>query len=262
MTAEPAAMSGGTTKARLARPLAVFNAGPFARMKDGFFDACGGDNDVLFARTLGFDMADIRAIDLEAGDPLPKAGDVAGVVISGSVAMITERRDWAERTARWIADNAAKVPILGVCFGHQLVAHALGGRVDWCAKGSEYGTRPIVLTDEGAADPLFAGTPARFKAQAAHSQGVKELPGGALLLAHNDHSVQAVRYAAMAWGTQFHPEFDKPLMEVLFRDYRDELGRIGVDVPAAAAALEETSSAMSVLGNFAAIVRSGAAVVA
>ena len=86
----------------------------------------------------------VRVIDVAAGDELPPVAGVAGAIITGSAAMVTERLPWSERTAGWIRDAMdVELPLFGVCFGHQLMAHALGGRVDYLPGGCEIGTQPI-----------------------------------------------------------------------------------------------------------------------
>src|SRR5690606_40095948 len=69
-------------------------------------------------------------VDVEGGDALPGRDGFAGVLVTGSAAMVTERLDWSERAAGWLREAAhAGLPLLGICYGHQLLAHALGGEV-------------------------------------------------------------------------------------------------------------------------------------
>src|SRR5690606_38861481 len=103
--------------------------------------------------------------------------------------------------------------VLGVCYGHQLLAHALGGRVDDHPAGREVGTVELELDAAGEGDALFGATPAKFRAHATHRQSVLELPPGATVLARSAHDPHhAVRYAPTAWGLQFHPEFSVGIM--------------------------------------------------
>lgn len=117
----------------------------------------------------GLDRDDAVVVDVAQGEPLPARDGFAGVIVTGSAAMVTDRHDWSERSAAWLADAAqAGLPLFGICYGHQLLAHALGGTVGPNPRGREIGTVPIELTPPAQQDPLFAGLPARFSAQATH----------------------------------------------------------------------------------------------
>ncbi|VVB56663.1 GMP synthase [glutamine-hydrolyzing] subunit A [uncultured archaeon] len=100
--------------------------------------------------------------------------------------------------------SAASKPILGICMGHQLMGHVLGGTV---GKGpsAEYGVSEI-LVDE-AAGPL-AGMPPKFQAWVSHFDEVKKVPAGFRALAHSDTcAVEAMMHEKLPlWGVQFHPE--------------------------------------------------------
>jgi GMP synthase (glutamine-hydrolysing) len=136
------------------------------------------------------------------------------VVVSGSHAMVTDREPWSERLAAWLQRCVAQhTPVLGICYGHQLLAHALGGEVGLLAGGPEVGTQTVSLTADAAQDPLLAGLPAQLDAQLVHYQSVRRLPQGAVLLASSAMEPhQAFRVGDCAWGVQFHPEFSAEAM--------------------------------------------------
>lgn len=138
----------------------------------------------------------------------PDAAAFAGIIVSGSGAMVTDREPWSERTASWLgAAVASGVPVFGICYGHQLLAHALAGEVDYNPAGRQMGTQ-IVLRSDVADDPLFSALPARFRAQTTHRQVVRRLPANATLLARTALDPHhAFRIGDRAWGVQFHPEF-------------------------------------------------------
>jgi len=143
------------------------------------------------------------------GEALPHRGGFAGVMVTGSAAMVTERHVWSERSAAWLRDAAhAEVPLFGICYGHQLLAHALGGEVGDNPAGREIGTVALALSPHANDDPLFAGLPVRLAAQATHLQTVLRAPDDATVLASSaQDQCQAFRWRDRAWGVQFHPEF-------------------------------------------------------
>jgi GMP synthase (glutamine-hydrolysing) len=94
------------------------------------------------------------------------------------------------------------MPILGVCWGHQLLAQVLGGTV----KGGSY-ELGYVQVEQEEPDPIWEGLPNPFTVFATHSDHVVALPPGATLLASNETGVQAFRRGS-AYAVQFHPEYD------------------------------------------------------
>lgn len=162
----------------------------------------------------GLDGRQVRHCHVHDGDPLPAVRDFAGVLITGSGAMVTERLDWSERCAGWLRDAAeAGHPLFGICYGHQLIAHALGGEVDYNPRGREMGTVPVSTLPAAAEDPLFAGLGEDFAAHATHLQTVVAPPPAATVLARSGlDDCQAFRWGDAAWGVQFHPEFSTGIM--------------------------------------------------
>jgi len=166
-------------------------------------------------------------VDVEHGHDLPSREGFAGAIVTGSAAMVPDRHPWSERTAAWLRDAAhAGLPLFGICYGHQLIAHALGGEVGPNEVGREMGTVRIHLHPQAREDPLFAGLEDPFAAQATHLQSVLRPPEGAVVLAHNDHDAcHAFRWGDVAWGVQFHPEFSGGHMRGYIRARHDALAR-------------------------------------
>ncbi|MDR0902961.1 MAG: glutamine amidotransferase [Opitutaceae bacterium] len=191
----------------------------------------------------------------DGGASLSRIEAPAGVVVTGSHAMVTDREPWSEATARWLARLVAgAVPVLGICYGHQLLAPALGGGVGWHPRGDETGNALIRLRAEADGDALFAGFPRVFSAAVSHSQTVLRLPPGAVLLAENDFEPHhAFRVGPCAWGVQFHPEFNADVSRHYIDCAADELRTEGRDVAALRAGVGETPLAASVLPRFARI---------
>ena len=172
------------------------------------------------------------------GEPLPRRDGFAGVLITGSAAMVTERLDWSERSAAWLRDAAhAGLPLFGICYGHQLLAHALGGAVDFNPVGREIGTVRIEREAASADDPLLRDQPTRFDAHATHLQTIVTLPEGAVRLARSDKDdCHAFRWGKSVWGVQFHPEFNTALRRGYIAARHEKLLHEGLD----RAAIERT----------------------
>ncbi|MEO5812749.1 MAG: glutamine amidotransferase [Rhodanobacter sp.] len=178
-----------------------------------------GDFPQWFQHAARLARSRVRVIDVAAGDELPPVTDVAGAIITGSGAMVTERQPWSEQTAGWIREAMdVDLPLFGVCFGHQLMAHALGGRVDYLPGGREIGTQPITLSPAAAGDVAATKAPATFRAHTTHEQSVLETPHGAVVLARSPRDPhQMLRYGRNAVSTQFHPEFSAEVMRAYVR---------------------------------------------
>lgn len=186
------------------------------------------------------------------GEHLPQRDGFAGAIVTGSGAMVTDRLDWSERTAHWLGDAArAGFPLFGICYGHQLIAHALGGTVEYNPRGREMGTLAIERTGAAQTDPLFGAHPASFAAHVTHMQSVIKLPAGAVRLARSamdEH--HAYRYGVSTWGVQFHPEFSTVMMRGYIHAKRDALVKEGADGRALHAAVRATPLARGVLRRF------------
>lgn len=177
----------------------------------------------------GLERDEAVVVDVEGGDVLPSREGFAGAIVTGSAAMVTERHDWSERSAGWLREAAhAGMPLLGICYGHQLIAHALGGEVGVNPSGREMGTVDLELHPPAAEDPLFAGLPARIPAQATHLQSVLRVPDGATVLAKSrQDATHAFRWGERVWGLQFHPEFSTTHMKGYIRARADALASEG-----------------------------------
>jgi len=168
-----------------------------------------GDFQDWTVAAMGLQEGDYLIVDVQNGESLPSPKDFTGCAITGSHDMVTdENLPWIKHAAQWVRDAIEKLPIIGICFGHQLIAHALGGKADFHPKGPEIGTMLIRLTEAAGQDPLFSQLPSSFPGHTTHYQCVRQLPDNATLLAESDHEPhQAFRIGSHAWGVQFHPEF-------------------------------------------------------
>ena len=187
------------------KPILLLQTGDtpeFIRERCGNFDA-------MFLAAAPFAETSCRTVHVARGERPEVPDRYRAAVVTGSHSMVTDAEEWSEWTAVWLREAVTSgLPVFGVCYGHQLLAHALGGRVGYHPAGKELGTFDITLTDQGRRDAFLAGFPECFAANLAHSQTVLELPEGAVVLAGSAHDPhQIVRYADNAVSVQFHPEF-------------------------------------------------------
>ncbi|VAW11331.1 hypothetical protein MNBD_ALPHA09-673 [hydrothermal vent metagenome] len=213
--------------------------------------ARSGDFTTMFARTAGLDGHKVVTVDLlDPQAPLPAPEAFAGVFISGSAAMVTDRAPWMLRAEAWIRDAArTDVPTLGICFGHQLIASALGGDVA-DAPQHAYETVTVTLTDAGLADQLLSVLPPKAPLQSAHSQIVTRLPSDAPPLAHADTGIYAARFAGNLWGVQFHPETCAEDMSIIIEDVRTALEAGGIDADAKIAGIKPSPDGPALMRRF------------
>ena len=214
-----------------------------------------GDFDAWFVRGLS-DELDLTVVDATLRAPPGQPEDWDGIVITGSPAMVSDRPEWSETAASWTREAVeARVPVLGVCYGHQLLAHALGGQVGFHPQGRETGTWRVTLRGTAQTDPLFKHLPAEFPAQLTHKQSVLELPPGAVLLSNSAFEPhQAFRVGENAWGVQFHPEFTDEIMKAYLEVQAPEVEQEGGDITALLSSVAPSPEAASVLTQFSDIV--------
>lgn len=127
------------------------------------------------------------------------------VILSGGPSSVYKGDNGlAEKIARSISEGKLNIPILGICFGHQLIAHLIGGKVEK-GKNAEYGIAKLVVDKP---EFILQGVPKNFNVWVSHFDEVVELPKDFIALAHSE----TCKYEAMAhtkkkiFGVQFHPE--------------------------------------------------------
>ncbi len=182
-------------------------------------------------------------------DAPPDPRDVAAFVITGSAANVPHREEWMLQTEAYLREVVRqRVPTFGICFGHQLLAQALGGEVRKNPRGREIGTRNIQRI---AHDPIFDGLPEVFKASVTHIDTVATLPQGATVLAKNDFDDHhAIRFTETCYGVQFHPELDADVMRGYVEHRWDTLASEGFVVEELHRTIEESEHGRRTLVNF------------
>jgi len=216
-----------------------------------------GDFDDWIKAPLDLDPNRIHVVKTYEGEDLPDPQQLSGIVITGSHAMVTDREDWSERTAAWLpwVVNSG-TPLLGICYGHQLLAHAMGGQVGPNPLGSEFGTVEVQLSEHAARDLLFEGFSPIMRVHASHTQSVLTLPPGATLLASNAKDPHhAFSIGDAAWGMQFHPEFDADIVGSYVRECSDDLHAEGLDPAGLLETIDNTHYGKDLLRRFGKIVK-------
>lgn len=234
------------------KPLVIIKAG---NSYPGLIEQFGDFEHWIIDR-LGALLPPVTVVDPRSGQDLPELTELSGAIITGSHCMVTDQEPWSEKLAAWLHTAVlANLPILGICYGHQLLAHALGGEVGYHPDGLEIGTVAIQLTSAGKADALFYGMPDEFMAQVVHRQSILKLPQDAVLLAGNAFEPNhAFRIGSSAWGVQFHPEFSPEVMSGYIGELKKLPKSLGQAYDSILAEVSSTDEADLILKRFTAFV--------
>jgi GMP synthase (glutamine-hydrolysing) len=178
-------------------------------------------------RERGFEVRDLNPND----EPLPASmGGYDALLVCGGVANTheTDRYLWIEPEQALLADALERrVPIMGLCLGAQQLVLAAGGAV-YRTQSAEVGWFAVDVDPSAAEDPVLSAMPRRFMALQWHYYGC-ELPRTGVEYARSPVCTQAFRIGESAWGTQFHIEVTRPILEDWGREGAGELAEHGYD---------------------------------
>lgn len=210
-----------------------------------------GDYEDWIAEGLGSGVQS-SVFDAQVDGPLPDPEHIEAVVVTGSSSLVTDREPWSERAGRWLGEVSRRsLPMLAICYGHQLLADVLGGEVGPNRHGREIGQIEVTLNEEGRSDPLFSALPSTLRVSSSHRQSVLRLPAGARTLASNDaNQHQAYAMGDRTWGVQFHPEWDHDVIRAYLEARVDILRDEGLDPDALLANVAPSDHGVTLLRRF------------
>lgn len=216
-----------------------------------------GDYSMWFQRALDVPLG---VVDLR--DPAERIPDeAAGVIIMGSPQAAYDPHPWIPRAldeARALL--AGDRPVLGVCFGHQLLTVARGGAVERNQRGVEVGTVDVDLNAAAADDPLFGSFGRTMRINNSHDDAVVRLPDvdpPTLLGSTPKDPHQVLRWGERAWSVQFHPEMTARETRLAIDWRTPRLTAEGGDAQAVRGAASDTPDGVRLLRRFVEIVRGG-----
>lgn len=211
-----------------------------------------GDEITWFSNACGLSKDRVLPVKVYLDESLPDPDEIQAIIITGSVDMISDNLPWIGRTSEWLKGAFKKnISTLGVCFGHQLIVHCLGGRVGPNPNGAEFGTVKINKTTASEQDALFKDLPSSLAMQVFHYESVLQLPEGAIILAENEiDPFHAFRYGVNIWGVQFHPEFDKEIMIHAYDVYEKNMEEAGFNVEELRASTEDNTHGKQLMQRF------------
>jgi len=162
--------------------------------------------------------ANIEVFHNPSGE-FPDSYNYDGVVVTGSAASVYWDREWIGQLKTWVGGAVeAGLPVLGVCFGHQLLADVLGGRVEDMGE-YEIGYRTVIHDNESQ---LLEGIGDSMTVFTTHSDRVAEPPPGSTVFARNEYGIHGFRKDRVM-GVQFHPEYDMETAELVASGKDDQL---------------------------------------
>ena len=217
-----------------------------------------GDFDDWIIDFLGRTNKTIKVVSLKDNQKIPALTSAAGFIITGSHSMVTNRSQEVILLEKYIRKIRNKdIPLLGICYGHQLIANALGGKSDYNKKGKEIGKSKIKLKNCLHKDNLLKGISKQFYGFETHDQSVLKLPRNAVSLASNFHDKhQVVRFSRVIWGVQFHPEFTKNIMKEYILNQADNLKKLGFNSEILLKNIDNCNTSNKILNNFLKIIES------
>ena len=160
--------------------------------------------------------ASFSRISVVRGEKLPEPGAFDGYLLTGSKHSVYEQTEWMQQLIGFLQQlKERSLPVFGICFGHQIMADAFGGRTRKAEQGWGVGAQHYHDNGNGPG----AGATLIF-----HQDQVTDRPSEAEVVGGSDHCPNGVlRYAFAARSVQYHPEFSPDYIAALTKRYGDDL---------------------------------------
>jgi GMP synthase (glutamine-hydrolysing) len=212
-------------------------------------DSWGSENLRHFARKVPDATVMTRRAPQDDLPASPRGFD--RIVVSGSLTGAEDEAPWIEHLLAFVRKAVEeRVPYLGVCYGHQMLARALGGKqAVRRAERAEFGWTQVTVTGES---PVLAGLPREFYSFSSHRDEVSSVPPGCRVVARSERcAVQSFLLEnAPAFGIQFHPEKQLDECERAFVNWKKDFNARDTLEPKRGKALYDPKVGDIVFGNF------------
>jgi GMP synthase-like glutamine amidotransferase len=194
------------------KPIAILETGkPPEALKDAF-----DDYPARFRALLGEGVATVR-FDVQAGRLPEDPEDFQGAIVTGSAAGVYDDLPWIPHLVDWLRAARGRTRLVGICFGHQVMAHAFGGRVEKSDKGWGVGLHRYAVVGE---EPWMFPRAASIAIPVSHQDQVLVPPADARVIAASEFTP----FAGLAWDDamsfQCHPEFQPDYAAALVESRR------------------------------------------
>lgn len=198
------------------KPIAILETGkPPEALKDAF-----DDYPARFRALLGEGVATVR-FDVQAGRLPDDPAEFQGAIVTGSAAGVYDDLPWIAPLSDWLRAARGRTRLVGICFGHQVMAQAFGGRVEKSDKGWGIGLHRYSVVGE---EPWMFPRAASIAIPVSHQDQVLVPPADARVIASSEFTP----FAGLAWGDaemgamsfQCHPEFQPQYAAALVESRR------------------------------------------
>ena len=168
-----------------------------------------------------------------------------GWIITGSASSVVDNLEWMKLLKDKILYAYKNfIPVLGICFGHQIISAALGGDVIHNPKGWELGSYKLKINKSGLSNKIFKNIEPDDYFYFSHEDIVSKLPKNAIELAKNEMGIQSFSIDDRIYGVQFHPEFNTEIMDQYVK-IRYENGIVPYYGP-----VHKSNSSFKIISNF------------